>query len=910
MVISDCCCHVAKAVHDVFPDAVVCLDVWHFLMRYLICLVGGSKCPVRPEVAHDIVDAILKSRALTNSPAIYWSKDEQETRLETAFKKWEAKGVWTAAGARAHEEQLAHVRKGCLARPRDDVRADGSRIEGSHKGWNSLQRSFSSGIEMMAALGHDFVLRHNTRIESALKEPPKFIRSSFGSHHVRLVSDCARRWNKQLSRKARIDSDMEPLPVLEAPQSDETFGMVKMSPETAAHQSLTSIKKEFVDDEHGLFDLSSQDLLDPSRILSEVGIDPSLLYQLPQSSIDAAHAAAQPGPSASYSATPHPCTSTHGPVGFDSESSPPGLSLPSSPQLFDINSAISPPAISPPPADEVHASSRFPSSTSCLPFSRPPDVSTSARPPTQIIDVDALHDPDSRDQKTATIKAAENHGNGVDRKGKGPSRKRAHESGDTAAQPIEISSKDESAASSQPKPPPRKKLRLTVPGIPAAAKAQKPAVPTGSTSAVSTSHAAGPTLDQFLGLQNPLTVIGQTLNTRYFPSCAISGLTRSQRVFSVASGGIDPRSLSLASIDYDEFKLFLRLRVEGKWATHIMTPFDWVCAASTYNKELYRLNQATATERPLKTPRALMAKLFDLEQKLIGRIISNNYQSRSGQPFWYSHCHAFPLRVGGKSGTELAAKLTKVHTCHRCKRVMYPGPVNSPLNHPRGVCNDGVWQSARPQKEKDNGNKVVPALEDPPPYPQPEKLFTSNKDGHFFHADQLIKELHSFYERIMAGDAGTGPRALHDVAFAQLLQARVKVLEATPTSPAIALFRPYRNVTSVGVGDGETYTFGNDEWVRVDYLTVSDDNLAAQTAPGPSQLAGPSQPGPSQPAQPEGLHGGSSHSSQSPGTSRAGSSQPVMSSRGSSLELGGSRAGSEPSALQGAASQLGSSRED
>ncbi len=36
MVISDCCCHVSKAIHEVFPNAVVCLDVWHFLMRCVV----------------------------------------------------------------------------------------------------------------------------------------------------------------------------------------------------------------------------------------------------------------------------------------------------------------------------------------------------------------------------------------------------------------------------------------------------------------------------------------------------------------------------------------------------------------------------------------------------------------------------------------------------------------------------------------------------------------------------------------------------------------------------------------------------------------------------------------------------------------------------------------------------------
>ncbi|KAI1796505.1 hypothetical protein LXA43DRAFT_879937 [Ganoderma leucocontextum] len=877
MVISNCCCHVAKAIHDVFPDAVVCLDVWHFLMQYLICLVGGSRSPVRPEVAHDIVNAILKCRALPTSPAVYWSKNEQETRLVAAFKKWEAKGVWTAAGA--HEEQLVHVRKGCLARPRDDVRADGSRIEGTHKGWNSLQRSFSSGIEMMAALGHDFVHRHNTWVESALKEPPKFIRSVFGSHHVRLVTDCARRWNKQLGRKPRIDSDMELLPVLEALHSRETFGMLRMSPETAAHQSFASIKTEPADDGQDLFDLSSQDLLDPSRILSAAGIDPSLLYQLPQSPINAASAAAQAEPLAWSSTTPHPCTATHNAVDF--ELSPPGSSSPSPPPLSDFGVAISPPAIFPPPSGDVLHASQFPlwtlpdsSAPAFVPPTLYPPPLSPGRPAAEIVDVDALRDPNSRDQKAT--------------------RKRARKSGDTAGlsagDAIEVLSEDESAAPSQPKPPPRKKLRLTVPGTPVAARAKKSAVPAGSTSAVSTSRGAAPTLDDFFGLQTQLTAIGHTIDTAYFPSRAISGLTRSQRIFSVASGGINPRSLSLASIDLDEFKLFLWLRAEGKWATHTMMPFDWVCAASAYNKELYKLNQTTHEERALKTPRALMDKLFELEPKLIRRIISDNYQSRSGHPFWYSHCHAFPLRVGGKSGAELTAKLTKVHTCHRCQRVMYPGPVNSPLNHPRSVCNDGVWQSARAEKTK--GDKVVPALEGPPPYPQPEKLFTSDKDGHYFHTDRLIKELRSFYQRIMGGDAGTGPHTLYDIAFAQLLQAHVKVLEATPTSPMIALFRLYHNVKSVGVGDGQTYSFCGEDWIHIDYLAVdnnnnNDDNLPAQTALGPSQ-PGPSQPGPLQPPLPEFLHAGPSHSP----AQHEGSSQSAGVSRGGSLQPGTSREGS------------------
>ncbi|KAI1782538.1 hypothetical protein LXA43DRAFT_905505 [Ganoderma leucocontextum] len=899
MVISDCCCHVANAVHDVFPDTTVCLDVWHLLMRYLICLVGGSKSPVRADVARDIVDAVLESRALENTPAMYWSKEEQETRLVAAFKKWDERGVWTAAGIKAHEEQLGHVRKGCLTRPRHDVRADGSRIEGTHKGWNSLQRAFSSGIEMMAALGHDFVLRHNIRVESALKVPPKFTHSTFGSHHTRLVADCARRWNKLLARKDKIAAGLEPLPILNAPSSGETFGMMKMSPATAAHQSLTSIKKEPMDDEQDLLDLSSQELLDASRILSQLGIDPSLLYQLPPASVQAMTAAAQADLS-----TPHPCTATH-----DSVGSRPAV------------------AFAPPPA-----SPKVP---------RP----RSDRPPTDILDVDALYDPASREQKTAIIEVSEqgadlqrsiridgeegdvdHQSNGLDPKGKGIDRsavipsavflisvtdscpqatvtrkRRAHELSDTTGQadgPIEIpSDDDESVAPSQSKPPRRKKVRLHVPGTPAAAKAKGPTT-TPSASRVATPFAPmsqSATLHSFFPSSSQASGTAQMVaipDTVYFPRPVITGLTPSQRMFSVASGGIDPRSLSLASIDYDEFSLFLRLRAEGKWATYNMSPYNWVCAASVYNKELEKLNQSTQKMRPLKTPRALMDKLFQLEPKLIGCIITGNYQSRSGNSpaFWYPHCHAFPLQVGGKSGGELVAKLTKVHKCHRCERVMYPGPQNSPLNHPRAVCNDGVWQSARTEKIK-QGGKVAPSLEEPPSFPQPDKLFTVDKEGHSFHVDRLVHLLQAFYQRIMAGVAGSGLSALYDVAFAKLLQARVKILDATPTSPMVALFRPYRNVKSVGVGEGQMYSYCGEEWIRLDYLSVHNvdnallGNIIPQTT-SPSQQPGPSaQPQP----QPDTSRGDSAQldvsraGSSQPDVSRAGSSQPDTSREGSSL---------------------------
>ncbi len=267
---------------------------------------------------------------------------------------------------------------------------------------------------MMAALGHDFVLRHNTRLENAMKDPPQFTQSTFGSHHVRLVSDCARRWNKQLERKDRIDADMETLPVLNAPCTRETFGMPKMSPETAAHQSFTSIKAEPADEE-GFLDLSSQDLLDASRILSEVGVDPSLLYQLPQPTVGATSTSVHRASDLAPSFTPHPCSATHNTAGSDSGS--PSLTLPL------------PLPITPVP---LSASSNFSSWTSgaagtlfsqALPLPSQVSPSAPSGPPT---DFATLYDPDSREQKAeimeipekSTVSTVQEHGYGVSRKGK------------------------------------------------------------------------------------------------------------------------------------------------------------------------------------------------------------------------------------------------------------------------------------------------------------------------------------------------------------------------------------------------------------------------------------------------------------------------------------------------------------
>ncbi|KAM5537455.1 hypothetical protein V8D89_008871 [Ganoderma adspersum] len=224
---------------------------------------------------------------------------------------------------------------------------------------------------------------------------------------------------------------------------------------------------------------------------------------------------------------------------------------------------------------------------------------------------------------------------------------------------------------------------------------------------------------------------------------------------------------------------------------------------------------------------------------------------------------------------------------------MYPGPINSPLNHSHGICSDEVWQSARVKKEKTNG-KVILGLEDPLPFLQPEKLFTTDKDGHYFHVDRLLKLLSDFYIHVISGVAGSGPGAMYDITFAQLLQDRVKVVEASPANSKVVLFKLYRNIKIVDIGERQTYSYGGEEWI---HLNNANNTPFMFGNDSPESSAQPSQAGPSDV--------GSSHAATSP-------SRPSCSSRASSsgpdLSLHEVSSGGMSSMPQASSPQLGTSQ--
>ena len=107
---------------------------------------------------------------------------------------------------------------------------DGSHIEGTHKGWNSLQCMHPSSVKVLTALAADYVLHHNIHVDYMNPNSYPFTLSTFGSHHIHLVNTTVRLWNTLLEPANRNQKcppvDLLPAPVLQPANSNETFGLV------------------------------------------------------------------------------------------------------------------------------------------------------------------------------------------------------------------------------------------------------------------------------------------------------------------------------------------------------------------------------------------------------------------------------------------------------------------------------------------------------------------------------------------------------------------------------------------------------------------------------------------------------------------------------------------------------------
>ncbi|KAF8124424.1 hypothetical protein EV363DRAFT_1540574 [Boletus edulis] len=710
MMVKDNCCQVRRAVESALPEADCILDVRHFIARYVAVILNSGKNTYRAAVAADITSAVLKKRSVKGSGAEYWSKAEQEQRLEAAFTKWAGKGtVWSAAAIQVHKEQLNHVRKGCLERRRQDIPSDGSRIEGSHKGWNSLQRVQPSGITVLVALGRDFVLRRNIRVAygcasavlahgggSKLESP--FLTSTHGSHHINLVSAIASLHNEILKNSA--PSGLERLPELAVIPSGETFGLIS-SDHTSTFGGLIDAKEELteLDDAVAIHSLefehdAAADLaLQASRpVLEGLNIGPQLLNQPATdspSAVNVTTAAKHKSESALHVDRVGGAT----------------LTTTTSPTTKD-------PSVEAAPADSEAV----------------PPVAKRARlgSRSQLSD----SEPEGQTPRCAMPAVAESD---TSRPG--------HLNYYFKARTAHVSAR--ATPANAPKP-------TSTCGVVSKSGSFPSRCPTSTgTGIVAT---AG-----FPSASTPRPQASASAESHMLPRCRVDGLTRSQRLFSLATN-IDARALVLS--ESGEFYLFMDMRAESKWVSHEMTSKQWVEATAEYNKP-----------------------------------------KRNSEVSWKRHCNAVVLIKPKAEGA--SKKVRKAQTCSRCQTIMYPGSEGSSLNHKRAYCSDGVRQVS-----------FFKAGDEVPPWPQPQGIFTAGKT---FHPQMFYVAVQDVYERYCIPGAESLPfAAMEAIAFAKLLASRIRMFDGGMVG--LRLFADYELDPKTPTGCIIRPEDGSGEWLRLGHL--------------------------------------------------------------------------------------------
>lgn len=135
-----------------------------------------------------------------------------------------------------------------------------------------------SGLEMIAALDADHVLRRNIPVSTQSKEhaPARFVQSLFGSHHLRLQDSIAQLWNSILGQLPTHEvTGLDRLPVLQNVVSNETFGLIPS--DHAASFGGLYLKDEPVDDLTLLDDLPHDSDMQEA-VLWNLNIDPYLAH--------------------------------------------------------------------------------------------------------------------------------------------------------------------------------------------------------------------------------------------------------------------------------------------------------------------------------------------------------------------------------------------------------------------------------------------------------------------------------------------------------------------------------------------------------------------------------------------------------------------------------------------------------
>ncbi|KAI0682549.1 hypothetical protein BC835DRAFT_1311466 [Cytidiella melzeri] len=805
--VADNCCTVAAAVEKNLPGSFLGLDLKHFKGRYEAVIVGGVHNPHRAAVLRDIVDAILECPAEDGRPAKWRSKEEQVVMVEAMYQKWFSRGgVWSEAAARAHAIQMGHVKKGCLSRPRSDIRSDGSRIEGSHKGWNSLQRANPSGYQTILYLASDHVLRRNIRVILGSKEfrASVFVDSSFGCHHLALVDHIARSWNTfilKYSPAARTHgaplltnhTDFSPLPVLIDVPSEESFGAV-VSTHALTYGGL--IKMEEDDEGDDLLENGSYDEERRAEILQDMNIDPQLANIYEKKVLIPIDPTLLNNSPHSHSLRTDTADKTVKTELMQSELTLVALSkgkAPESATVVDLTQDDEVISSTPQIVDELVGSN------GCIKRKRKADVDPECLPGGKIVAKKACINSRAvadRDARQASLRPNSSihrffTSSGFLSSTCAPALAQTSIAGSSSTG-ADTSTTSAAAVSSST----AMSTSLSPPFAPMSTQF-------GHVKPLSTAAATLTKLPAASSTHRTSTHTIETLSERLPLPEDMLGLSPSERLFKIHTN-IDPTSLKIGS-DL-EYYLFMDLRAEHHWASHRMTSTSYVEATQRYNDALTAAYHNKSSRPPAKkNPRAIMEKLGEIEAEVLDRLARNDFVAKGSgsSTFWTRHCTAVnlvstkdkPKRVGG--------------VCSRCRTIMHPGKEGAPENHKRGLCSDGVpthMQNIKYDVDKKTSN------EKSPPWPQPAGVFTRAKNSYVFHPFEFLKVVRHMYETVVI-QQDMGALTMEHDAFAELLLHRVEVVDG------VILFRLFPQlVLPPSTPDSLIVVHNDSRYLRVDCL--------------------------------------------------------------------------------------------
>ncbi len=166
----------------------------------------------------------------------------------------------------------------------------------------------------------------------------------------------------------------------------------------------------------------------------------------------------------------------------------------------------------------------------------------------------------------------------------------------------------------------------------------------------------------------------------------------------------------------------------------------------------------------------------------------------------------------------------KVHTCSRCKSIMWARSEGAHANHKKGYCSDGVKQKPPKFEKTLPGGQTISAIERLPPWPQPSGIFST---GTTFNARIFYQAVHELYDKAVVQNDVGGEHAMEYLALSAMLQERLLVIPASANDPFMVLFELFATLELRDCPPESLVERDGTRYLRINYLD-DDRGIAAQ----------------------------------------------------------------------------------